>query len=182
MIHWSAPAENKPSVSPRAALLCRECDSPQVYLSAWYMLIVACLCVTLLGCYRWTSPMWRTLRLSPPVSICAQVWRRRTGDKRTQSEHSQWVCHRENTPWLKKAQLWLPLHGWCGLMMAHPWLGDENLMNCQEQNSFKREIDTSGLHIGNITDASVCLAISAQVVTWWLLCVSFWTYSTAQHL
>lgn len=73
----------------------------------------------------------------------------------------------------------MPLHAWCGLMMAHPWLGDENLMNCQGQNSFKREIDTSGLHTGNITDTSVSLAISTQEVIWWPLCVSF--EHTAQH-
>lgn len=156
MIDRPASAENKPSVSPGAALLCGECDSPQVYLSAWGMLIVACRCVTPLGyCYRRTSLTCRTLPLSPPVSICSRVSRRRTGDKRTQSEHSQWACHWDNTPWLKKAQLWLPLHAWCGFMMAHPRLGDENLMNCQEQNSFQQEIDKSELHIGTITDTTL---------------------------
>lgn len=110
-------------------------------------------CDTLLGyCYRWMTPVCVTLRLSTPVSICTP---RRSSTVRAgrqthpEPTHSQWACHWENTPWLKKAQLWLPLHAWCGLMMAHPWAGDENLMNCQEPNSFKWEIDRQELHIGN---------------------------------
>lgn len=122
------------------------------------------------------TPMYLTRPLSPPVSICVPR-RSSTVEEgwQTQPEptHSQWACHWENTPWLKKAQLWLPLHAWCGLMMAHPWPGDENLMNCQEPNSFKWEIDRQELHIGNIIDRLGCLGISLQVVIWWLLCVSF---------
>lgn len=65
MMPRSAPAENKPSVSPGAALLCAECDSAQVYLSAWYVLIVAGQCVTLLGLLQMNEP---DVSDSPPVS------------------------------------------------------------------------------------------------------------------
>lgn len=126
-------------------------------------------CDTPLGyCYRWMSLMRPTRRLSPSPCTFERAPQRRPG-RLTHPEptHSQWACHWENTPWLKKAQLWLPLHGWCGLMMAHPWPGDENLMNCQEANSFKWEIDRQELHMGQIIDASGCLDICLQVVIWW---------------
>lgn len=130
---------------------------------------------TLLGyCYRWMSLMCLTCPLSPTVSICVPQ-RSSTveeGRQRTQSQHSQWACHWENTPWLKKAQLWLPLHAWCGLMMAHPWPGDENPMKCQEPNGFKWEIDRHELHIGNIIDTMGGLGMSLKVVIWWFLYVS----------
>lgn len=172
MMPWSAPAENKPSVSPGAALLCAECDSAQVYLSAWYVLIVAGQCVTLLGLLRMNEP---DVSDSPPVSarlyLCigmAAKDRRQTHPKWTQPVG---LSLGEHTMTKKgPAVIASPCLMWFddGSSLAPRWETDE-LSGLKQ----RREIDTSGLHIGNIRDTSVCLATAAQVVTWWLLCFSF---------
>lgn len=177
MMGQPASPPNEPSVHPGSGPHYGRCDSARVYLSVW---LYKAGCDSVAGqsdrlhgyCCRRSTPLCLPLWL--PLSLHlreAGLWRKADlGQGRginTAGPHAQPVglsLGKHTMTTTKKALLWLPLHAWCGPMMAHPWPGDEKLMNCQEPNSFKWEIDRQGLHIGNIIDMLVCLDFSLQVI------------------
>lgn len=73
----------------------------------------------LLGyCSTWTALLWLYL-----IIICVREVPLKSRQKQAEPavQLVSMACHCENTAWLKKARLWLPLHAWWSPMMAHPW-------------------------------------------------------------